>query len=81
MAPYVAISSRVERLSVMSFIILNEASICGPVKIDTAALTTLERFGYLPDLNTLFYQLSRRKPLANIGNSLSTWKAKISAVN
>ena len=42
-ASYEARSMRLERLSITLFIQLNDGSICRPVKINNAALTTLER--------------------------------------
>ena len=45
MAPYVAKSVLLEHLSIMSFIMLKEAWTQGPVKIDSAALTILEKLG------------------------------------
>ena len=80
MAPHVATSIRLECLPIMSFIILNETSIWGPVKTNSAALDTFERLGYLHVLNTLFSQQSKRVISSKLSNSLSNWRTEILVV-
>ena len=81
MALYVSISIRPDLESMISFIMLNEHSTIGPIKMLRQGRTKLLKIGYLLVLNTLFYQISNLSVSSGKGNSESVTYFCISVEN
>ena len=81
MALYVSISIQPYLESMISFIILNEHSTIGPIKILRQGRTKLLKTGYLLVLNTLFHQIFNLSVSSGKGSSESVMYFCISVEN